>query len=336
MRKGKTQHANRGFTLVELLVVIGIIALLIAILLPALNRARKAANTAACLSNLREMGQAWTNYLTDNRGQLPYYIWHTFPSGWSTQQDADYAWQGYWIGVLASYAKSSAFIICPEASAEVPGNLNGSQGFGLANYAWSGVYQSGSAPVGICYDGNPSYVNYSPTGAAGGYRIGSYGFNFYMLACDSTPGNHFPNTTAANAASFFGAKITNIQHGSNVPMFYDSVWIDTDVSNYTNCDLPATGLPPPYTLDKITPQPSSAPLSLTGVAATLGGNGAYRFLINRHNEAINICAVDGHAETVPLSSVFQWTWFKGILNGSTYSPYVPYTLTLTYNGTIVH
>jgi prepilin-type N-terminal cleavage/methylation domain-containing protein len=61
-----------GFTLVELLVVIGIIAVLIAILLPVLQRAKEAANRTNCSSNLRQWGIALTAYAGDNKGNFPY------------------------------------------------------------------------------------------------------------------------------------------------------------------------------------------------------------------------------------------------------------------------
>jgi len=66
-----SRHRRIGFTLVELLVVIGIIAILIALLLPTLAKAREQANRTACLSNLRQLAMAAIQYAHQYKGQLP-------------------------------------------------------------------------------------------------------------------------------------------------------------------------------------------------------------------------------------------------------------------------
>jgi len=86
------RKSRTGFTLVELLVVIGIIALLVSILLPALNRARRQAATVQCSSNMRQLAQGMLMYIQDNKGVFPPAVVYAsnggadlnlYPRGWS-------------------------------------------------------------------------------------------------------------------------------------------------------------------------------------------------------------------------------------------------------------
>ncbi len=115
-----TVNKDVGFTLIELLVVIAIIAVLMAILMPTLNRAREQGKRTACLSNVKQMSLIWNMYADDNDSKIvngnnlvndnnpdPWIYWHGQDASEETRID------GIMTGSLYDYCRNTEIYKCP-------------------------------------------------------------------------------------------------------------------------------------------------------------------------------------------------------------------------------
>jgi prepilin-type N-terminal cleavage/methylation domain-containing protein/prepilin-type processing-associated H-X9-DG protein len=106
----KIARSKHGFTLIELLVVIAVIALLLAILMPALTAARKQGRTAACLSQLKNWSLIWQMYFDNHNGRMPDVVQGLGLSGAGWHR-------GFWVSCLRpGWGKRPKILFCPSAT----------------------------------------------------------------------------------------------------------------------------------------------------------------------------------------------------------------------------
>lgn len=136
-----------GFTLIELLVVIAIISILMAVLLPALASSREQAKTIACLSQVRQMGQAMYMYAQEENGRIPKYTlelymiyygsdWIYDGSSYKSSGGASNKWTAHGLFLNRGYLSTSKVYYCPS------GNVRDGQAQTYWGYSWSSKFCS--------------------------------------------------------------------------------------------------------------------------------------------------------------------------------------------------
>ena len=156
------QHSP--FTLIELLVVVAIIAILAALLLPALGRARRAVKTTACCSNLRQLGIAAASYAADGEGMLPAFV-VAIPGGdyrysaFRLLKDGDYL-PGWGTLIAQGWTLNlSRVMLCPEGDTKSFSSMNWSPRLELQNQ-WATMRNGYQALLNTRYGLSSRYVGW--------------------------------------------------------------------------------------------------------------------------------------------------------------------------------
>ena len=176
---------KRAFTLIELLVVIAIIAMLLAILLPALQKAKKQAQAIICKSNLHQWGIIWRLYTDDHDG-----FFSDGQIGWA---------RGEWIiGLWDYYEDRENLLTCPSATKPLPGFQPGG-----AN-RWGGPYNTYQLSGSLNTDGK--------------YDMASYGMNNWVF--NRPPGN---GSLQSRPNRYHWGRM-DVNGSAQIPLFLDSMW----------------------------------------------------------------------------------------------------------------
>jgi prepilin-type N-terminal cleavage/methylation domain-containing protein len=239
MRHSKCPHrgSSEGFTLIELLVVIAIIAILAAMLLPALSKAQQKAKTGNCLSNLRQLGLGWVMYADDNNDLMvnlnTYFnggAGNTVPYGapWRTDlfnnqqspapnKNTQDGWiagirQGYVKplpnvdGPLYQYARNPSIMHCPADKHDQLRFTPGSGGpFCFDSYSGA-VFLNGEGHSGNCLFKRSAVMHPSDrfiwieSSDSRGENVGSWQMNISGNQANGFAGSNFSNGNDAPAA----------------------------------------------------------------------------------------------------------------------------------------